>query len=154
MLISSAILLGCLFLLLGCFYSYKKSEKFQEDIRNEIVEIEHFFRVHPHEYRSTIRKYDLLLAKLPGKKHIELKRELVDKRKIAVESLERRKREIMQDLRHSTAKLIEEKQFLRAASIIQMYDGELADETRTARENLSRAYREQASRSVSIERRN
>ncbi|NLB68408.1 MAG: serine/threonine protein kinase [Lentisphaerae bacterium] len=154
LLISSAILLGCLFLLLGCFYSYKKSEKFQEDIRNEIVDIEHFFRVHPHEYRSSIRKYDLLLAKLPGKKHIELKRELVDKRKIAVESLERRKREIMQDLRHSTAKLIEEKQFLRAASIIQMYDGELADETRTARENLSRAYREQASRSVSIERRN
>lgn len=121
-----------------------KHKREAQEFREEIAEIEHFYRIRPYEYTSTLKKCDSLLNKLPDGSHREIKQYVIKSRRKVADDLAIETDKVMKDLRITAKPFMEAGQYSRAAAMVQAYNGFLAEETRGERAKLAATYRQLA----------
>ena len=139
---AGAIAMLLMFVLAVSWAKAERHRKEARELREELKEIEHFYRIRPYEYTAAIKKCDALLSKLPYASHKELKQDVIEKRRKVAEELASETEKVMKELRISAKPFMEAGQYSRAASMVQAYDGVLAEETRAERAKLAATYRQ------------
>jgi len=127
------------------------TQKFQKIKRDRLEEIERvaqaeldkidtFMKIYPYDYSRAIKQCNALISVLENPVHSKIKNTAREKRN----TLDRQRKEaidrVTRNLREEVNPLIEQNQFLRAASILIRYDGPMAEETRQHRQILADQY--------------
>ena len=113
----------------------------------ERSEIDDFCRINPTAYRAAIQRYDTLISHLEGSSYTALRQSAIAKRKSLDEARKKHVEKVMKDLREEVQPLIEQRQFLRAASIVSSFKGEMENETLHERMRFADTLNEQAAQS-------
>ena len=124
---------------------FKKAEKNRLatkglEAQAELEKIDAFMKTYPNDYSHAIKRCNALIYTLDNPVHNDVKNAAQQKRN----TLETERKEafdrVMRNLLEEVNPLIEQRQFLRAASIIIEYDGPMAEETRRNRQHLADQY--------------
>lgn len=136
---------GVIACLLFTAFVIQKSQKIERDrldkitheAQTELENIDAYIKNYPYDYSHAIHRCNALIRTLENPAHNKIRNAARGKR----ETLDLNRKEaisrVTKNLREEINPLIEQRQFLRAASIVIRYDGPMAEETRRNRQALA-----------------
>lgn len=113
----------------------------------ELSEIDDFCRINPTSYRAAIQRCNELISQLDGTSYATLRQDVMNKRKGLETAQKDHIDKVMKDLREDISPLVEQRQFIRAATLVSSYDGVMADETQQERASMAETLNTQAAHS-------
>ncbi len=124
---------------------HKKKCRIASAAKIKLSEIDDYLRINPTAYRVAILQCNELISHLEGASYATLKQDVINKRQSLEVAQKNHIERIIKDLREEISPLVEQRQFIRAVSVVSSYNGDLAEETQHERTRMADTLKKQAS---------